>query len=121
MSETTERTRNLCQNFHETFDVSKDKDSTAIAVNCEFDLSKLHDDDILELARRSMVIAQQGRIRSWMKADPDKRAKDFQQNKYVVPIPGTRTGAKPPAEQAQKYLDKMSKEEILALLEKYNA
>lgn len=104
--------RNLCTNFTETFDCADDKNSDSRKVTTTFDLTDLDDNDILELARRSMVISMQSKIRTWRKGN---REKAFDETSYKVPKPGTRTGADP-LKKATDMLAKLTPEQRAALI-----
>lgn len=105
------------QNFTAQISTRVDRESDLDSRELRFDLSLLTQEDIEELAKRSIVIQAQSAWRTWMKSDKSKED-PWKNNLYVVPKPGTRaTDPSKTLETAKKALGKLTPEQIAALLE----
>ena len=105
------------KNFTATISTRVDRDSDVDTRTLTFDLSGLTDEDMLELAQRSIVIQAQSAWRTWMRGDKSKPS-PWTGDVYKVPKPGTRTAnPEKTLESAKKALGKLTKEQLAALLE----
>ena len=80
------------KNFRCTINVSDAKDCNKRQITVDFDCSNVSDEDLIEYAKRSIIIAHQAAIRAYQKTD---KLKAFNELICNVPKPGGKSVADP--------------------------